>query len=138
MPDERVVDASVVAAALFLEELTSEARRFLLSHRRLIAPEHIFAEIASVAAKKVWLGEATMELGTKACSALREIVTTTSSATLAPRAFQLAAQHRLSAYDGLYLALAEKQRTTVYTFDRRFARKARAAGFAKLVETPPV
>lgn len=137
MRDERVVDASVVAAALFNEELAPPARRFLLERSRLIAPDHLFAEIASVAAKKVWLGETTQDVGAKACTAVREIVAATiPSQVLAPRAFELAALHRFSAYDGLYLALAELRRAAVYTFDQRLARKALEAGFGDFIESP--
>jgi predicted nucleic acid-binding protein len=136
MGGERVVDASVIAAALFLEEFTSEARRFLLETPRLIAPDHLHAEIASVAAKKVWRGETTEDFGKQACAAVAVIVATTPSPPLALRAFELAARHRLSAYDGLYLALAESRKAPLYTFDGDFARKTIAAGFADLIEAP--
>jgi predicted nucleic acid-binding protein len=99
MRGERVVDASVIAAALFLEEFTSEARRFLLETPRLVAPDHLHAEIASVAAKKVWRGETSEEIGAAACAALKDLVATTPSSTLALHAFELAARHRCSADD---------------------------------------
>jgi predicted nucleic acid-binding protein len=136
MRNERVVDASVIAAAFFLEEFTPEARRFLLETPRLIAPDHLHAEIASVAAKKVWRGETTVELGATACAALGGLVATTPSATLASRAFELAARYRFSAYDCLYLALAESREVPVYTFDSAFARKAKETGFKNLIEIP--
>jgi predicted nucleic acid-binding protein len=136
MRSERVVDASVIAAAFFLEELTEEARRFLLETPRLIAPDHLHAEIASVAAKKVWRGETSEELGAAACVALSGLVATTPSAALAARAFELAARYRFSAYDGLYLALAESREVPVYTFDGAFARRAVDSGFTKLIEIP--
>lgn len=136
MRGERVVDASVIAAAFFLEELTPEAGRFLLETPRLIAPDHLHAEIASVAAKKVWRGESTEALGEAACSALRALVATTPSVALAARAFALAVRHRFSAYDGLYLALAESRQVPVFTFDGTFARRAMEAGFEKLIEIP--
>lgn len=136
MRGERVVDASVIAAAFFLEDFTSEARRFLLETPRLTAPDHLHAEIASVAAKKVWRDETTEELGLAACIALRDLVATFPSSALAGRAFELAARHRFSAYDGLYLALAERRHVPVYTFDGPFARKTIEAGFRNLVEVP--
>lgn len=136
MRSERVVDASVIAAAFFPEELTDQARRFLLETPRLIAPDHLHAEIASVAAKKVWRGEASEHVGAQACSALAELVATTPSAVLASRAFELASRHRFSAHDGLYLALAENRQVPVYTFDGAFARRMIKAGFKSLVEAP--
>src|SRR5436305_3880527 len=109
MQGERVVDASVVAAAFFAEEFTAEARRFLLQTPNLIAPDHLHAEIASVAAKKVWRGEISEKVGAAACENLPTLVSTTPSAVLSSRAFELAARHRFSAYDGLYLSLAESR-----------------------------
>jgi predicted nucleic acid-binding protein len=67
---------------------------------------------------------------------LAGLVATTPTAKLAPRAFELAARHRFSAYDGLYLALAETRQTPVFTFDAPFARKAIEAGFERLIEIP--
>jgi predicted nucleic acid-binding protein len=136
MLGERVVDASVIAAAFFLEEFTAQAQRFLLETPRLVAPDHLHAEIASVAAKKVWRGETTEQVGAQACAALGSLVATTPSAALASRAFELASRHRFSAYDGLYLALAESRRVPVYTFDGAFARRASQAGFAELIDVP--
>lgn len=119
-----------------MEAFTHEARRVLLETPRLIAPDHLHAEIASVAAKKVWRGETTEEFGAAACRALIGLVTTTASASLSCRAFTLAALHRFSAYDGLYLALAESRGVPIYTFDGKFARRAIQAGFKELIEAP--
>ena len=94
------------------------------------------AEIASVAAKKVWRGETTENVGAQACAALAGIVSTTPSPPLARRAFEFAARHHVSAYDGLYLALAERRHIPLYTFDGDFARKAIEAGYGDLVEAP--
>jgi predicted nucleic acid-binding protein len=134
MRGERVVDASVVAAAFFQESFTSEARRFLLATPLLVAPDLLHAEIASVAAKKVWRGEATEIVGARACNELAGIVSTIPSASLASRAFAMAARHRFSAYDGLYLALAETRDAPLFTFDTAFARRAIEAGFGRLVD----
>ena len=70
MRGERIVDASVIAAAFFQEEFTTEALRFLLETPRLIAPDHLHAEIASVAAKKVWREETSEAIGARACAAV--------------------------------------------------------------------
>ena len=134
MRGERVVDASVIAAAFFPEEFTPQARRFLLETPRLIAPDHLHAEIASVAAKKVWRGETSEDVGAQACAALAGLVSTTPSASLGVRAFEVASRHRFSAYYGLYLALAERRQAPVYTFYRGFAQRAIEAGFIDLIE----
>jgi predicted nucleic acid-binding protein len=89
-----------------------------------------------VAAKKVWRGETTEQLGAAACASLEGIVVTTPSADLALRAFELAARHRFSAYDSLYLALAEKRQVPLYTFDVAFARRTIEAGLEALIDVP--
>ena len=137
MHGERVVDASVIAAALFLEAFSDEARRFLIETQGLFAPDHLHAEIASVAAKKVWRGETSEEVGLRACQAVSELgVVTTPSSALTERAFALATRHRFSVYDGLYLALGEQRSIPVYTFDAALVRKAVAAGMHELVDGP--
>lgn len=137
MRAERVVDASVLAAALFDEKYTPQARSFIATTERLVAPDHLHAEIASVSAKKVWRGEIRTEEGVLACRAVSAIVEQLEpSAGLGVRAFELAAAHRFSAYDGLYLALAERTGVPVFTVDLRFARRAEKAGLGRHVEIP--
>ena|SRR3990167_3228484 len=132
-----VVDASTFGAALFNEEGSPQARRLLASGAVLIAPDLLFAEIASLSAKKVWRGEAPAEAGHRAFAALPNFVGEfVSSGVLAPRAFELAAQHRFSAYDGLYLALAEQRGVPVATLDDRLITRAAAADLGHLVMRP--
>jgi predicted nucleic acid-binding protein len=137
MPTEQVIDASVVGAALFNEADSPAARRFLGAGARLLAPDLLFAEIASLSAKKVWRGEAPIEAGARALSALRDFVDEfIPSEPLAPRAFDLAARLHFSAYDGLYLALAESRRAQLVTLNERLIERARASELGHLVTRP--
>lgn len=93
--------------------------------------------MASLAAKKVWRGEATLDVGNRAIEAISEFVSEAESMrSLAQRALQLAANHRFSAYDATYLALAETRGVPVATLDGKLAVMASAAGLDRLVFTP--
>jgi predicted nucleic acid-binding protein len=138
MADEIVVDASVVAKCFFNEEGSTAARAFVAGGgSALIAPDLIFAEVASVAAKYVRRGLIPRELGADAVTALGELLDeVVPMRDLAARAFQLAAEHGFSAYDSLYLALAEQRRTRMATADLKLVARAGVAGLSGLVMTP--
>ncbi len=130
---ERVIDVSVLAAALF-DEARGEEARSLLRGCDLIAPAHVFAEMTSVAAKKVWLGLADLQTAAEALQStadfLKEVV---DMQGLSASALKLSAEHRISAYDALYLSLAAQRNSRVITFDGRLIRAARTAGLSHLV-----
>jgi len=132
-----VIDASVLGAVFFQEEESEVARRFLAVDRHLAAPDLLFVEMAGLAAKKVRRKVATAEVGRRALTAIGEFVVDVRPASgLAGRAFELAAEHGVSAYDGLYLALAVALRVRVVTLDGKLVRSAEAAGLGRLVSTP--
>lgn len=135
MADEVMIDASVFAAALFDEEHSAAARRFLgdcvSSERIMIASDLMPLEIASIAAKKVWRGECSEHLGAEAVDTARGMMAMpVSLPDLLGRAYDLAARHRFSVYDATYIALAEVRDSQVATLDARLARRAEAEGFA--------
>lgn len=134
MPAEDVVDASVLGAAFFNETASAAARAWLIDGPRLVAPDLIHMEIASIAAKKVWRGEATIEGGVRSLDAIRDFVAeTVPMSDLARQAFGLAAEHRLSAYDAAYLALAEARGARLVTLDSRLADRASQVGLGHLI-----
>jgi predicted nucleic acid-binding protein len=118
-----VVDASVIAAALFGEERHSIAVAMLLI-RSLAAPQLVDYEIANVALKKRRLGQIDAE---DVAGALADFLAldlarhpVDVAATLA-----LAERYKLSAYDAAYLWLAETLATPLATFDDKLAAVAR-------------
>lgn len=132
-----VLDASVLAAAFFTEDGSPAARAYLKRGPRLLAPDLLRLEIASIAAKKVWKGEASLEAGSRAVSAIDEfVITTRSSEAVMQRIFDLAATHRFSAYDAAYLALAELEHAPVVTFDQKLITRVREIGLGRLVAHP--
>lgn len=135
MPIEKVLDASVAAKCFFEEVSSDSAVRLVRSAAMLIAPDLIHAELASIAAKKVRRGEISHDIGLEAvrriAHLLHEVVPVES---LSERAFALAVDAGCSAYDGLYLALAEARGCRVATADERLVRRAMSAGLGHLVE----
>ena len=112
-----VIDASVLADAL----LVAGPARERLASNNLQAPELIDAELLSVLrrlvlADKLPEGHALQALATAERLGLRRH----PSRCLRPRAWEL--RTNLSAYDALYVALAEQLNATLLTADARLAR----------------
>ena len=115
-----VVDASVIAAALFQEPHAGRARVLLAGGQELYAPELIHAEVANVIWKRHRRREVDeQEAADLLTDLLRLPIWTTPSAELAPAALQLALQLHRTVYDCLYVALAIQTKTVLVTSDRR-------------------
>ncbi len=145
MLGEFVVDASVAAKLYFIEEDSALAFAIVRTASRLVAPDLLFLEIASIGAKRARRGEASLEDGMDALKSVANLLTETApSAELAERAFFLAATHGFSAYDAAYIALAETRGLKVLTADARLIRIAARVGLGDLVQAlapeacPPV
>jgi predicted nucleic acid-binding protein len=119
-----VVDASVIAAALFGEASHAEAIA-LLHGRSLHAPHLLDYEIASVGLKKLRREGVPTDIVAAALHAYgrlqveRHAVDAENIATVAQR-------HRLTAYDAAYLCVAEQLAAPLATLDDRLAEAARA------------
>ena len=116
-PAALVVDASALVDAL----LINGAARACLSEASLHAPELIDAELLSVLRRLVLTGQlaeqqALLALDTAQLLGLRRHTTR----QLWPRAWQL--RMNLSAYDALYVALAEQLSLPLLSGDGRLAR----------------
>ena len=125
MPD-RVVDASVFAAAYFHEPRQREAER-LIAGGGLFAPTLLRYEMANIAVKKI--SDAPQQRETLVESlqaflrlniALREVD--------CQRVVELATLTGLTAYDASYLFVARELGMPLLTFDAQLARVARLWG----------
>jgi predicted nucleic acid-binding protein len=135
MAVERILDASVLASALFPEARTDRARAWLTTDTVFLAPDLLLVEMASIAAKKVRRGAIDPAQAEAALDQVGELITrSVPSRDHYRRAYALAADHGFSAYDGLYLALAEARGSPVLTADEKLVRRAGEVGLAALVE----
>jgi predicted nucleic acid-binding protein len=117
-----VVDASVAVKWLIGEPGTSQALR-LRSHV-VSAPDLLVAECANIVWKKVRLGELTEPEASLAIRLLvRADIELVPTRRLARRAVDLAILLDHSAYDCMYLALAEAAKRPFVTADARLLRK---------------
>jgi len=134
MPDDIVVDASVAAKLYFIDQGTAEARVELESGASLLAPELLFAEIASVALKQMRRGLATADQAAAAVASVANLLDeAVPISSLSRRGFELSARHGFTAYDGCYLALAEQRALRLLTADAKLVRRACDQGLAHLV-----
>lgn len=130
-PHEMVLDASVAAKFFFHEAGSRAALALRVSGARFIAPDLIYAEMASIAAKHVRRRDVAYAAARRVQPALRQLLDeTVALKDLSEAAFDLAAIYGFSAYDGAYLALARGRGLAVITADVRFARKAAEADLA--------
>lgn len=112
-----VVDASVLVEALLIDG----AARVRLAEANLQAPELIDAELLSVLRRLVLAGRLPEQHALQALATSQQLgLRRHASRHLWPRAWELRAN--LSAYDALYVALAEQLGATLLTADARVAR----------------
>jgi predicted nucleic acid-binding protein len=115
----KVVDASAVAALLFVEgEADFIAREF--GDADLIAPALLDFEVANVCLKKIRTRHAERETLLQAFAQLREMAITTVDIAH-DEALELADRTGLSVYDASYLWLALEMNADLVTLDSRLA-----------------
>lgn len=135
MHDELVLDASVAAKCFITEDGSAAARRFVISDQRLVAPDLLLLEMASIAAKRARRGDISEDLAVEIVTDARGLVDEiVPAAGLVRQALEFALKG-FSAYDGIYLALAEQRRSAVLTVDSKLLSRAQAHGLAELVLT---
>jgi predicted nucleic acid-binding protein len=132
MLGEIVADASVVAKVFLDEEDGAEAAAALVfSGTPLIAPDFVLAELANVAVTKVRRGTIQRAIGERMAQTVVEFFEALIPAReLSARAFELAVDHGMSAYDALYVALAETRGCPLVSADARLLAKISAARLA--------
>jgi predicted nucleic acid-binding protein len=116
-----VVDASVAAKWLFVEEHSDRAAYLWRHNEELRAPDFLHIELTNVVRTKVLRRQYPRELAAELPGLLSDFPLILSpSRSLLPPALDLAIQHSRSVYDSLYLALAARYDCPLVTADRRF------------------
>lgn len=121
-----VVDASVAVKWFVDEPGTAEALELFTESTRFIAPELVIAEVANV----LWRHLARGELETPQVAHIPEALPRVFAelrplAPLSSRALKIGTDLGHPVYDCFYLALAEAERTSMITADRRLVGKIR-------------
>lgn len=135
MRDEVVLDASVAVDWLLPGPRSVAALAFVRTSGRRIAPDLIFAEFVSVAARFTRWGLVPVADARTAVERLPQLIDEVAPlGDLAGPAYDLATRHGFSAYDAVYLALALGRGLQLVTADAKLARRAVDAGFAAHVQ----
>ncbi|MBI4342341.1 MAG: type II toxin-antitoxin system VapC family toxin [Candidatus Omnitrophica bacterium] len=114
-----VIDASVAVKWFLPEPHAQAARRVLSGRRTLLAPDLIWAEVGNVLWKRCQRAEIAPEAAQRILQEFKRFPLETYPAkALLELAWSLALQHRISVYDGLYLALAVGRHGKLVTADR--------------------
>lgn len=128
--NEYVFDASVIGKWMLpaeREELHFEARdwaaRYDRGELRIIVPDLLWIEVASLLWKAVRKSRITKNEAKMALVGLREreLTTMASTPSLLDAALEIALVHHTSVYDGIYVALAKEMKTILVTADRKLA-----------------
>ncbi len=129
-----VVDASVAVKWFLPEPHAPAAQRVLKGRRTLLAPDLIWAEVGNVLWKRLQRAEITHEVAERILQDFKRFPLQTYAAKpLLEPAWALAAQWRISIYDGLYLALAISRHCKLVTADRAFVDAIKGEPLASVV-----
>lgn len=131
-----VVDASVAVLWFFEDRRSAEARLLLTAGEELIAPELVLAEAGIAFWKLRRKGRLDPEDAALAArrvpAAFDRIV---SMAPLLDRALEIAVELGHPIYDCFYVALAEIERATMLTIDRRLLERLDASPYARMAKS---
>lgn len=130
-----VVDASVVASAIFPEPHSNAARSVLRAGHLLHAPELIYAEVANVIWKRTRRGEISSDEAEALFDDVMDLpIETVPLDELSPVALQLAVRSGQTVYDCLYLALAVRMKAALLSGDKRLVSALAGTPFESHVE----
>ena len=115
-----VIDSSATVEYLLDTEVGSQVAE-LIAGARLIAPEMLDAEVLSALRRGVQAQEISGARALEALARLENLpVERVSHRTFTRAAWAL--RHNVSAYDALYVAIAQERGATLLTFDRPLSR----------------
>ena len=136
MPDEVVLDSSLIAAMFFKEDASMRAQD-AASNSDLITLDLAIAEVGNVAWKQVVLCGAdkdkTLVAFKKCQSFISEACELVRAEDLTIRAYNISVETRTAFYDSLFLAAAEARQVPLLTLDRKLYEKARSTRNVQLI-----
>jgi len=133
-----VVDASVVAKLFFPEARSAGAVRVVKTADELLAPELLWAELASVVWKRHRRSEIDQDQAQQIFGEMTRLpIRTYAHQWLGVAALKLAIETDRSVYDCLYLALAIDQQCRMVTADERLTGALTRGPLARYVRLLP-
>lgn len=136
MPDRVVLDSNVLAAIFFKEDASHRALS-AVSESDLVTLDLAVAEVGNVAWKLVTIsGEdrnLTLASLQKCMSFILEACDIARASDLVAEAYQISVETGATFYDSLFLALADREKASLLTLDRRLHQKAKASHDVRLI-----
>jgi predicted nucleic acid-binding protein len=129
-----VLDSSVLIKWWVPEVHTADALRYLDPNLERDAPELLLAEVSNILWRKVCAGELSRDEAERiAADIVQADVTIHPMAPLFQSSLRIAVETERSAYDSMYLALAEALSTRMVTADRKLFNALQGGPYAGLV-----
>ena len=128
-----VVDANVAVKWFLPEPLSDMAERVLQAKAQRVAPDHIFGEVGETLLKVVRQGGISTETARASLAALPKLLQSFPTRDLAEAAFEIALETKISNYDALYVAAAQRWDGLLVTADERMITALRGSRWQALV-----
>ena len=132
MPDEVVLDSSLIAAMFFKEDASMRAQD-AASNSDLITLDLAIAEVGNVAWKQVVLCGADKDQTLVAFKKCQSFISDACELVRAEDLTIIAVETRTAFYDSLFLAAAEARQVPLLTLDRKLYEKARSTRNVQLI-----
>lgn len=137
MPGKVVLDASVIAAISFFQDISSERAANAIAEVDLITVDIAIAEVGNVAWKRVVHFQEDRELTLialqKSIGFIMEACSVINASELVGDTYSIAVEHKVAFYDSLYIAAAKKERAALLTLDKKLFEKVKNCVDIKLV-----
>ncbi|MEQ9716304.1 MAG: type II toxin-antitoxin system VapC family toxin [Candidatus Asgardarchaeum sp.] len=135
-----VLDTSAIAAIFFEEEKSGTVEKIVEESEELFTADLTFAELLNIAWKRVVFfneeKDLVFEALKKAYQFIDSICTIFSTKNLFEKALELAISLKITGYDAVFLALAEKENAKLLTLDDKLANKIKNTRFHDMVIIP--
>ncbi len=136
MPDNVVVDSSVIASIFFREEASERAERVAKDYE-LTTVDVAVAETANVAWKRVVFFNEPRETTLKALKGctnfIMNVCNIITSQKLLENGFEIAVVDEITSYDALFVAASEREKIPLLTLDRKLYEKLHEKRNIKLI-----
>lgn len=136
MPDNVILDSSVIAA-LFFRDIASEKASDAIAEKDLMALDLSMAEVGNVAWKRAAHFQEDSELTRSALQEcmgfIREACTLIRASDLICEAYEIAVEDKIAFYDSLFVAACEKENAPLLTLDRKLYEMVREKRNVQLI-----
>ena len=136
MPPRAVLDSSVLAAMFFKEAASPRALK-CASECDPVTLDLAMAKVGNVAWKQVVFFGESKDRALDALHDCRDFMATActiiKASDLSMKAFQIAVEDRISYYDSLFLAAAEREGIPLMTLDQKLQEKAKEKRDVRLI-----